>query len=459
MVLAGGTMLLQAQKKAETKHSAPPAHEHTAAPKKEEHTAPVREHANPGVEHPQGNSKGRTFGNHPAQTPHAPNSVVRPAPINPASAHGNGLVNGPAGHTVTTPRGDVIHRSPNGQVREVHMSSGAVVYHPPNGPRRVEVVRPGGQVVVAGAPGHGYVQRSIAVHNTTIIKRTYLNNGVPMARFYQPRMYNGVTLFVYRPVRYYRPAFYLYAYNPWRRPVVYVWGWGRSPWYGYYSGYFSPYPEYRSPSLWLTDYLIAATLESAYQERMAANSMPMNNYAGGQPMTPETKQAIAEEVRRQIDVQRMEQNQMGSGGGSVTTIFSDNAQHVFVANSSYMYNSNDRGAGDECDLGGRRGAFQPRTRLPQGQHGVRAVAGFTGDAQRNDGDGRSRPRRDAGETGTRRNPGSAAGERRDDRFSVCRGSTTGPECGRRTGRRDPGNGSSGTAGDRSSGAGFHQIDF
>jgi hypothetical protein len=68
--------------------------------------------------------------------------------------------------------------------------------------------------------------------------------------------------------------------------------------------------------------------------------MPMNNYAGGQPMTPETKQAIAEEVRRQIDVQRMEQNQMGSGGGSVTTIFSDNAQHVFVANSSYMYNSN-----------------------------------------------------------------------------------------------------------------------
>jgi hypothetical protein len=141
-------------------------------------------------------------------------------------------------------------------------------------------------------------------------------------------------------VRYYRPAFYLYAYNPWRRPVVYVWGWGRSPWYGYYSGYFSPYPEYRSPSLWLTDYLIAATLESAYQERMAANSMPMNNYAGGQPMTPETKQAIAEEVRRQIDVQRMEQNQMGSGGGSVTTIFSDNAQHVFVANSSYIYNSN-----------------------------------------------------------------------------------------------------------------------
>jgi hypothetical protein len=148
-----------------------------------------------------------------------------------------------------------------------------------------------------------------------------------------------VTLFVYRPVRYYRPAFYRYAFNPWRRPVVYVWGWGRSPWYGYYGGYFSPYPSYASPSLWLTDYLIAATLESAYQERMAAKSMPVNNYAGAQPMTPETKQAIAAEVRRQIDLQRAEQNQVSSPGGSVTTIFSDNAQHVFVANSTYVYNS------------------------------------------------------------------------------------------------------------------------
>jgi hypothetical protein len=223
------------------------------------------------------------------------------------------------------------------------MSSGAVVYHPPSGPRRVEVVRPDGRVVVASAPGHGYVQRPIIVRNTTIIKRTYVYNGVPMARIYRPRVYNGVTLVVYTPVRYYRPSFYAYAYNPWARPVVYTWGWSRSPWYGYYGGYFTPYPTYASPSLWLTDYLIAATLESAYQERMAANAMAANNYAGGQsaPMSPEVKQAISEEVRRQIDAQRMEQSQMAGGGnGPQTTIFSDNAAHVFVANSSYMYNSN-----------------------------------------------------------------------------------------------------------------------
>jgi hypothetical protein len=72
---------------------------------------------------------------------------------------------------------------------------------------------------------------------------------------------------------------------------------------------------------------------------LAANSTLTSNYAGGQPITPETKWAIAEEVRRQIDVLRMEQNQVSSSGGSVTTIFSDNAQHVFVSNSSYLYNS------------------------------------------------------------------------------------------------------------------------
>jgi len=351
IVLAGGTMFLQAQqKKAGASHSAPAAHEHSAAPQKQEHTpiapqkqehtpTPMREHASPALERPPAHSQGRTFGSHPSQTSRVPNSVARQTLLNPAPAHSGGVVTErSAMHSVTTPLGDSIQRSPSGQVREVHLSSGATVYHPPGGPRRVELVRSSGQVVVASGPGHGYVQRPIVVHDTTIIKRTYVHNGVPIARFYQPRMFNGVALFVYRPVRYYRPAFYRWACNPWRLPVVYVWGWARSPWYGYYGGYFSPYPMYESPSLWLTDYLIAATLESAYQERMATNSTLTNNYAGGQPITPETKQAIAEEVRRQMDVLRMEQ-QVSSSGGSVKTIFSDNAQHVFVANSSYVYNS------------------------------------------------------------------------------------------------------------------------
>jgi hypothetical protein len=381
-------------------HAAPQQHQqqqHTATPQEhtvqrpEHHETPTRTpnastaqpaHNPPAQTHQQtptgtqgqsqGSSTGRTFGtggqNRPAGTsgrtidvPQGHQQQQAPAQAHPGGRtfgnQGNGAGSGrvvndrpvsgsnmsrPPMHTVTTPHGDVIQRAPNGQVREVHMSNGAVVYHPPNGPRRVEVVRPGNRVIVASAPGHGYVQRPVIIHNTTIIKRTYIYNGVPMARIYRPRIYNGISLVVYTPVRYYRPAFYVWAFNPWPRPVVFTWGWSRSPWYGYYGGYFTPYPTYVSPSLWLTDYLIAATLESAYQERMAANSMAMNNYASpSQPMSPETKQAIADEVRRQIDQQRMEQSTMSSGGPQPnSTIFSDNQPHVFVANASYMYNSN-----------------------------------------------------------------------------------------------------------------------
>jgi len=219
------------------------------------------------------------------------------------------------------------------------MNNGAVVYHPPNAPRRVEVVRPGGRVVVASAPGHGYVQRSVVVHNTTIIKRTYIYNGVPQARLFRPHVYHGITLAVYTPVRYYHPAFYTYVYHPWPRPIVYTWGWGGDPWFRFYGGYFTPYPVYASPSLWLTDYLIAATLQNAYQERMAANMASANFAEGGQPapLSPEVKQAIADEVRRQVDQQRAEGQSMGSQDAS---IFTDNIPHVFVAHTTFAVSSN-----------------------------------------------------------------------------------------------------------------------
>jgi hypothetical protein len=66
-------------------------------------------------------------------------------------------------------RGDSIQRSPGGQAREVHLPGGATVYHLPGGPRRVELAKPDGQAVVAGAPGYGYVQRPILVGSATII--------------------------------------------------------------------------------------------------------------------------------------------------------------------------------------------------------------------------------------------------------------------------------------------------
>ena len=44
-------------------------------------------------------------------------------------------------------------------------------------------------------------------------------------------------------------------------------------------GLFPPYPQYAGPAFWLTDYLIATTLQEAYQERMEA-SIQASAYAG-----------------------------------------------------------------------------------------------------------------------------------------------------------------------------------
>jgi hypothetical protein len=251
--------------------------------------------------------------------------------------------------TTTTSHGDVIRRDSGGQLRQVRMPNGTTVYHPPNAPRRVEVSRPGGRIVVSSAPGHGYVQRPIVIQNTTIVKRTYVYNGVPQARFYRPRVYNGITLSIYTPVRYYRPSFYSYAYNPWARPVSYSWGWGGSPWYGYYGGYFTPYPVYASPSLWLTDYVIAATLEAAYQERMAARSAQNSYYRDSEqsaPMTPDVKQAIADEVRRQIELERSAGQNPNFPTGEDANIFTDREPHVFVVGNTLAVDSSD----GECTI-------------------------------------------------------------------------------------------------------------
>ena len=43
------------------------------------------------------------------------------------------------------------------------------------------------------------------------------------------------------------------------------------------------------------------------------------------PMTPEVKQAISDEVRRQIDQERAQGQSAGSMGGQDADIFSDNA--------------------------------------------------------------------------------------------------------------------------------------
>jgi hypothetical protein len=225
----------------------------------------------------------------------------------------------------------------------VHTPSGAVIRHSPSGVRNVEIVRPGGRIIIANATGRsGYIQRPLVSHGHTYVQRTFIINGRPQAALYRPWSHGGREYIVYMPHHYYRAAFYSYVYAPWARPVSYSWGWNARPWYGYYGGYFTPYRVYPSPAFWLADFMIAATLESAYLAQNASVSAPPVTYNNTTAMTPEVKEAIALEVRRQMEQAQADQ----AAQNAPPPIFSRNGPKVFlVSNSLLAYAGN-----QECPL-------------------------------------------------------------------------------------------------------------
>ena len=130
-------------------------------------------------------------------------------------------------------------------------------------------------------------------------------------RYYRSYGYRGVFFDAYVPGVYYSPYYYGWAYRPWAAPVVFSWGWGGSPWSGYYGGYFQPYPVYPSANLWLTDYIVSQTLEASYRERADSARAAQQNFDSQPPpqqamMTPEIKAMIAEEVQRQLKYEAAE---------------------------------------------------------------------------------------------------------------------------------------------------------
>jgi hypothetical protein len=157
--------------------------------------------------------------------------------------------------------------------------------------------------------------------------RTYFVGGRAYAYGYRGYYYHGVAFYGFVPPVYYSPAFYGWGLRPWGVGVTFGWGWRGAPWFGFYGGYFAPAPYYPYPSLWLTDYLLAADLQAAYESRVAAQAAAnaeaqadsgQDAAAGGAVgLTPEVKQQIADEVRAQIAAQQAAAAQP-SGGGAPT---------------------------------------------------------------------------------------------------------------------------------------------
>jgi len=225
------------------------------------------------------------------------------------------------GRQVALRGGGTASIRPNGQIRSINRN-GMHIEHGLNGSRRIESTHNGARIVTTGR-NSGYVQRAYVTRGGhAYVSRTVIIDHRAYSRVYRSYPYHGHYYYGYHPGFYYHPAYYGWAYNPWPAPVYYGWGWGGAPWYGYYGGFFAPYPVYPSAAFWLTDYLIAANLQAAYQAQAAANAAAANEAAANNPppdqsqpsgggdtqaassgnvtLTPEVKAAIAEEVKAQL---------------------------------------------------------------------------------------------------------------------------------------------------------------
>ena len=242
-----------------------------------------------------------------------------------------------------TRSGSAIRTRSNGRVSDVHDARrGMDVHHGLNGNRRVEVQRHDGSRLVAERGRRGYAERGYNYHGHDFGRRAYFYHGHEYNRFYRGYGYRGLSLSIYAPGFYFAPGFYGWAYNPWAVPISYGWGWGGSPWFGFYGGYFAPYPVYPSAAFWLTDYIISQDLQAAYAAHQEAGEVDGDpSSAGGPPeLTPEVKQMVADEVKNQLALENSEaaqnahQQDVDPGSSGIARMLADGRPHTFVAGAA-----------------------------------------------------------------------------------------------------------------------------
>jgi hypothetical protein len=257
-------------------------------------------------------------------------------------------------HVTRTASGHEVTRRKDGRPADVRRGDTSI-HHGLNGNRRVSRERADHSRVVADRRGHGYVQHPYRYHGHEYAHRTYYDHGRPVDRFYRGYEYHGVAVEAYAPAVYFAPAYYGWVYNPWVAPIQFNFGFAAAPWYGAYGFYFTPYPAYASASLWLTDYIISQQLAAAYAANAAMQSQVAAGGAaeGAVALTPDVKNLIAEEVKRQIALENQEAQTVAANNdpdpamSGIGRLLSDGVQHTFVAGKDLdLVDAN----GNECAI-------------------------------------------------------------------------------------------------------------
>jgi hypothetical protein len=251
--------------------------------------------------------------------------------------------------------GNSVTRRSNGHVSDVHdKARGIDIHHGVNGGRSVLVNR-GDSRIMAERGRPGFVEHRYGYRGHDYYRRTYYYHGRAYDHFYRGYLFRGVSLHVYAPVHYYSIGFYGWAYHPWRTQVVYAWGWGPSPWYGYYGSYFRPYSVYSGPAAWLTDYMISNDLQAAYEAGREAGTLGPQQAAGTElGMSQETKDQVAAEVQYEVLLENAEaekiaaQQDVDPGSSGIARILADGKPHAFVVGRGL--DVDDEESGEDCSF-------------------------------------------------------------------------------------------------------------
>jgi hypothetical protein len=281
-------------------------------------------------------------------------------------AGGNRGGHTPPGRQVSLKGGGSAHIRPNGQVRSVNRN-GMHIERGVHGQRRI-VSNRNGVRVVSGRRG-GYVQRAYVTRGgRSYYSRTYYYHGGYRTGVYRGYYYGGHPYYGYYPAYYYRPAYYGWAYNPWPAPVAYGWGWGGSPWYGYYGAYYAPYPVYPSAAFWLADFVVAASLQAAYEAQAEGELLePSTGYGtlvaslgpvpaadpGQTKLSPEVKQKISDELKLMMTAEQAEAEKgKGSSGGAAPAESKEAPPALDPKIDTFLVSTDLTlvADGDECDL-------------------------------------------------------------------------------------------------------------
>jgi hypothetical protein len=245
---------------------------------------------------------------------------------------------------------------PDGRVGVIHTKDMEIV-HGAGGSRVIRAETADHTRVVSMGKRYGYVERPVSWKGRDYTYRNYVVQDQTYTRVYRTYTYNNVVYERYVPASYYAPRFYGWVYYPWQRPVVYSWGWEAEPWYAHSGQYFVPEQTYSSPSLWVTDFVLAAEMRLAFEANQnTSNVVGSAEPAGGTPISPEVKQALADQVREQVSKENAVAPRNGGASAIGTTVTSsvpdspsvlDPEQKIYVVSSILQVQTAD---GMECTL-------------------------------------------------------------------------------------------------------------